>query len=367
MNSTAANLNFPVFDHGGELEQAANWAQCDPRDLLDFSNLLNPQGPPPPLANFLKTLTPQIVAHPRAFKLEQALSRHYKFPAEQILVGPGSTAFIRFLPQILQPQKVLILGPTYSDYARALQTLNISFEFLLGIEQEHWAIPYFEFEQKLNAGIQLVWITRPNNPLGHCYPKTIIDTWIQQYPQIYFLIDETCFDLADTSCESMLQYPLPPNLIILRSFSKGYCVPGLRLGWLVVPDWLAGTLKQSQEPWPISTLAIELGRFLLEHCAWIKDSQSLNHALQLDFEKKCAQLSGFKIAPSVLPAFTFQGLAPSFSAQKLQAWLLKEKKMFIRVLSFHPGLGDRYFRIGLQSNAQNDLLVHALQTAELYD
>lgn len=349
------------FQHGGDLESAARWAGCGPQEILDFSNLLNPQGPPPGLASYLRDKIVQAFGHPSSGEdLRRRIAERWALAPEQVLLGAGTTEFIRFLPSARRVRKPLILGPTYGDYATVFQQTGAEPRWVMASEREGWVFPQTEWDQALREGPDLAVFARPNNPLGQDWPKDLLLSSILAHPEIFFLADETCWEVSQTR-DHFLSNDLPPNLAVLRSFSKAYAVPGLRLGFLAASRETAVLLRPFQAPWTVSSLALEAGAYLGGQETWLRQGREKNRIEKERIFQRLSKLRHLKIFPSSLLAFTLRGVASGFSSQCLLGSLLRDEKILIRSLSSHPGLGDSYFRVGLRTPLENDRLVSALE------
>ncbi len=353
------------FEHGGDLEKAAQLVGCSPPELLDFSNLLNPSGPPPGLVEALQAAVPSAFLHPSSGgDLKAPLAENMGVDPAQVTLGAGSTEFIHFLPLMLRPKKPVIAGPTYGDYAPALRRLGLEPEWLLAREEGGWVIPPEEWEDCLKKGADWVVLARPNNPLGGCLPGAFLSDLIQGHPKTFFVVDETCREIATEPLEPFIPRPWPGNLVVLRSFSKTYAVPGLRLGFMVAAPEVARHFREFQMPWTLSPLAQSAGLFLLGQQAWLDQSRARNRLEKERVQAGLSKLRGFRAYPSTFPVFTVKGLGPDFSSPAFLGKLLVESKILIRSLDRHSGLGEPFFRIGLCSPGENDRLLSALRRAE---
>lgn len=350
------------FEHGGDLEAAARLAGCEPGDILDFSNLLNPEGPPPGLAGHLAKKTGDCLRHPSSgHALCEKISEKTEVPLDQILLGAATTEFIHLLPRALRPRRPLILGPTYGDYEPALRESGAEPVFLMALDEEGWVFPGYEWDQALSKNPDFVILARPNNPPFAAWPKDRLLKSMAAHSETFFVVDETCLEISEKPDDSVAGPGMPSNLAVLRSFSKAYAAPGLRLGWMAAPASLAGLLRKAQEPWTVSPFALEAGLYLMGLDSWSAETSVKNKKEKDRVFTKLSELKKLKTFPSPIPAFTLKGTEPGFSADVLLRRLLTEEKFLIRSLGRHPGLGSSYLRIGLRSRAQNDLLVAALK------
>jgi threonine-phosphate decarboxylase len=255
----------------------------------------------------------------------------------------------------------VILGPTYGDYEPALRAVDADPRLILAREEENWEWPGFEWERALENNPDWVILARPNNPLGQNWPIGPLLAAMENHSETFFVVDETCLEISEDPEDSFLRRPLPPNAAVLRSFSKAYAVPGLRLGYLAAPPYLAGYLKQTQMPWTVGPLALEAGLYLLGQDKWVMESHRKNSEEKKRVHKKLSAFKKFKVFPSSISAFTVKGLTAGFSSSAFLKTILKEEKILIRSLAQHTGLGDAYFRIGLRTPAENDRLLKAFE------
>ncbi|HTA75815.1 MAG TPA: aminotransferase class I/II-fold pyridoxal phosphate-dependent enzyme [bacterium] len=350
------------FEHGGDLEKAARLAGSSPADILDFSNLLNPSGCPPGLEEALKAQLGSAFRHPSSGDaLKTRLAKKLGVSPEQVFLGAGTTEFIHFLPLWRKPQRPVIVGPTYGDYAPALRRLGVEPKLLLAAEENGWVLSSQQWEACFRDKPDFMILSRPNNPLGQSVYRALLKDMIQSHPETFFVVDETCIEIADDPADHFILSSWPMNLAVLRSFSKTYAVPGLRLGYLVVSPNLTSQLAHFQMPWTVSPLAQSAGLFLAHQENWLAGTQKANRAEKDRVLAQLEALAPFRVIPSGMTAFTLKGLAPNFSSSKLLERLLVEEKILIRSLAQHEGLGDVFFRIGLRTPTENQKLVSALQ------
>ncbi len=350
------------FEHGGDLEKAAQLARCDPREILDFSNLLNPSGWPEGLEDALRPRLTQAFRHPSSGdKLKSKIAEKIGVLSEQVFLGAGTTEFIHFLPLFHRPRKPIIVGPTYGDYASALRRLESEPRMLLAREEENWVLSSSQWEECFREKPDWIILSRPNNPLGQSIESSWLREEIHKHPEVFFVVDETCVEISDNPADHLILNPWPANLAVLRSFSKTYAVPGLRLGYLIVAPETASSLKAFQMPWTVSPLAQAAGLFLLNQDDWLVESQKQNREEKARVFTQLQSLKKFKVFASSITAFMIKGLTPGFSSSDALQRLLVEEKILIRSLSQHPGLGDSYFRVGLRKPLENEKLLKALR------
>jgi threonine-phosphate decarboxylase len=172
------------------------------------------------------------------------------------------------------------------------------------------------------------------------------------------VIDEAYadFTMEDTSLvESIAEFD---NLIIVKSLTKTYAIPGLRLGYLLSSATIADAISSSKMPWSVNTLAIEAGNFIIKHL--IKMPLPLNKLLG-DTAALIKQLNN-NTSIHIIPTHTnfFLCETTKSTATELKNFLLNEYGILIRDASNFRGLNAKHFRIATQTKSKNELLIEAI-------
>jgi threonine-phosphate decarboxylase len=147
------------------------------------------------------------------------------------------------------------------------------------------------------------------------------------------------------------------KVILLHSMTKTYAVPGLRLGYLVTSKPLAKGLRQNLRPWSVSSLAIEAGKFLLQHDELIC-RPNLVEAQRL--RSKLCQIKGISVEDTHTNFMLCH--IETATAHDLKDYLASEHHILIRDCSNFEGLTPHHFRVAAQTPAENDALVEAIKT-----
>lgn len=172
----------------------------------------------------------------------------------RIVVGPGSQAMIQLLPLLRPAARVAILGPTYPGHAEAWSHAG------------HEIIPCASLDDIDEAEVAIV--VNPNNPDGRILaPEALRDAAAAMEGRGgLFVVDEAFGDLAP---ELSVAGERSESLVVFRSFGKFFGLAGLRLGFAVCPPDLARLVRESLGPWPVSGLALAIGRVALADKGWI--------------------------------------------------------------------------------------------------
>ncbi len=348
--------------HGGEIYHLARQLGIPPREIQDHSSNVSPLPPPAGLYERLKESLAEIENLPEvdSFSLRSSLAEFYGLSPEEIIPSSGTTEWIFAIPRLLKPKRVLILGPTYSDYADAARINGLKILYLLAREEENFAPPLKELKASLRPQ-DLVFICNPNNPTGVLISPEALSSLVIKNPESFFVVDESYMDFVEGENSLLSLGRFPSNLIVLRSFSKIYRIPGLRLGYLVAKAPLNKVFWENTLPWAVNRLAQIAGLWLLERASSnLKKVKEFVSAERERIWQKLSKLSGIKIFPSRVHFFLLKLLEPRKAAA---VWhrLLTEKHILVREASNFKGLEGEFLRFALKGQAENARLLKALE------
>ncbi len=241
--------------------------------VIDFSSNVSPLPLPEQFLQALGASMGEISHLPEVDcrTLREDLARKYGLSSDWFVVNSGTTPFIYSLPRNLAAEKVVTLLPTYSDYADGAKRAGIAVEGVQVIGEE---LERPDVESLLSAllsacsgGSSLLFVCNPNNPDGYFIPPPLLARFCEEVEQeTVVVVDESYTPFVGPEEEtSMLPYlPGLENLVVLRSFSKIFGVPGLRLGALCANPFLASRAAMDLLPWAVGSLAQHAGRLLLK-------------------------------------------------------------------------------------------------------
>jgi len=352
--------------HGGNLTWAAAKACCPPEAILDFSASISPLGPP-------KSAIAAIQAHmgklsyypdPDYRELRAALGQMHQLPPEWILPGNGSAELLTLAGWDLAKLAVTYLAtPAFGDYWRALKAFNAKVQsYPLSLnESTNPSSPPLPLSPSpslplppSNCGLLL---NNPHNPTGQLFSRETILPYLEQFALV--VVDEAFMDFLHPHQEQSLIPVVQkyPNLVILRSLTKFYSLPGLRLGYAIThPDRLR-RWQQWRDPWPVNTLAAAAA------VAVVQDTEFQQQTWEWLPPTRLALFQGLAQVPCLQPypsAANFLLVQSQQSISQVQQRLLERHQILIRDCLSFPELGDRYFRVAVRSKTENERLVQAL-------
>lgn len=346
-------------NHGGNIREAAALAGVDPAQLIDFSANINPLGMP-------ATLRRAIVEHldaaqrypdPEYLALHQALAKHLNVPTSWLMAGNGETELIFQLLAHLAPRHALLLTPGFAEYRRALSRVGCRITDYPLTEADGWQ-PDSRLLAALTPDLDCLVLCTPNNPTGLMPDRGLMKAIVSRCAElnIALVIDEAFIDFMPDAAGCTGWLAEHPQLWILRSLTKFYAIPGLRLGYVINSDASrVAALRASREPWTINAFAALAGEIVLDDAAyqqatfqWLETErpwlwQSLNELPDLTLWPGEANYLFFR----------YDG------EEDLQRRLLAQQ-ILIRSCANYPGLDKRYFRVAVKSRSDNEALIAAL-------
>ena len=348
--------------HGGNLGRAMEKYSLSLDEIIDFSANINPLG-------FSSKIREAIIKNldrlshypdPECKEAKKEISAYFKIDYENIILGNGSTELIYLIVQTLKPKKVLIPAPTFCEYERALNNNNVSINFYKLKEKQEFLVSLDEIIPQL-AGIDLVFLCNPNNPIGTFLPKKEMLTLVKevQRRKIFLVLDEAFIDLyeEDSLIKEVKNYD---HLIILRSLTKFYGLPGLRIGFAASSPKLIKRLEAQKIPWSVNCLAQIAVREMLRDEKFISKSKSFLLEEKEFFYQELSNVEGLKVhKPSA--NFIFIKLLGNISHEQLMEQLAK-KGILIRDCSNFRGLEKgNFIRVAVRTRKENIKLLKEIK------
>ena len=249
------------------------------------------------------------------------------------------------LCQLFANKKAAIIAPTFSEYEDACRIFQLKYQLISRAEIK-------------DTNADIVFICNPNNPTGAVFSKNDLELLFQQKPATTFVIDEAYIEFTN-SIESVVSLTKEyENLIVVRSLTKTFAIPGLRLGYIVSNNLIIKELLRLKMPWSINALAIKAGGFIFENYKALQFNVDELIEETIIFKEQLELLNGIKVGESHTSYFLVELLHSS--AKELKAYLINEHKILIRDATNFKSLKGAYIRLSTQSKKANKALIEAM-------
>lgn len=340
------------FSHGGNIYEIKRKYH---REVIDFSANINPLALPSAVKEELRKNFKAISSYPdlNGTDLVRVISKRWKIKEENILLGNGSVEFIYLIINYLKPDRVIIPCPSFSEYERAARINKSRCDFIWLKEKEN-----FKFYGADSPKADICFLSNPSNPTGNL----LFDKSMKKFPAQVTVIDEAFMDfLPGEENYSFIHNALTDRrLLVLRSFTKFFALPGLRIGFLAAHKDIIAKLKHRQVPWNTNVMAQLSARLLLENKDYIKKTHVLIAKEREFLAVKIKEITGLKAFDSVTNFILVKIEKAGPTSDRLERKFL-ERGILIRNCSNFRGLGSDYFRLAVRNHQDNVYFIDKLR------
>lgn len=370
-----ASVASSVFFHGGDLTRLARQFGLKVSEILDFSSNINPLGPPDYLRAWISQDidTLNTYPEPRAESLCNALAASMNLSADKIVAGNGANELIYAITRAACARRMVTVEPTFVEYRRAAMAANLVHMPILAKPGSEF--PFQELESALQAK-DIVFLAHPNNPTGALLDRDRIAEIIRRHAELLFVIDESFIDFVNEATpQSNLSFADLglSNVIVLRSFTKFFAIPGLRLGYSISPPAFAEQIQTQLPDWNVNAIAQSVGKKILS----MEESVSIFKATGPDLlgyaeetrtliaANRSLLLSDLSEIPGLHPLESSANFIfcewKNGTAEELSHRLMERYAISIRSCHNYLGTNSGHFRVAVRSIAENAELVRALK------
>lgn len=313
----------------------------------DFSTNVYYGGTPAGLKEHLFSAWEKVQRYPEVLgeSLTQKIAAYHELSAGQVLVTNGSTESIYLIAQAFKNSRSAVVIPSFSEYEDACRMYAHDLQF----------VAWEDIKPGYKTDAVLLFICNPNNPTG-CV-VTDLEHFVSVNSNTLFVVDEAFIEFT-SSIGSLLRLTSKyNNLLVLRSMTKAYAIPGLRLGYIAGHSNLMSFLRKFKLPWSVNAMALEAGHFIFDNLANLQLPLQQLLAGRAEFAAGIAALD-FRVFASHTHFFLAE--TPIFKAAELKLYLLENHQLLIRDAGNFRGLSARHFRVAALTPSKNKLLINAL-------
>jgi len=347
--------------HGGNIHEVRRMQGS--MEIIDFSANINPLGISEKCKKAIIDSIDDLIHYPDPdyFDLKQAIGAYHEIGQNRIVLGNGAIDCIFQIAEFMNVEEALILAPTFIEYERAflrngtkVKRHNLSLDRGFKLDAD-------AFIEELTDSVGAAVICNPNNPTGQVVPSEDMMRIMEHCKSkgIYLVIDEAFMEFIDDEEANSMIHRLEDfdNLIILRSLTKFFAIPGLRLGYFLTSnqDILDEALRY-RIPWTINTIAANLAVEALKDGEYISEARECIKKEREWLYSQLSEIDGLSVfEPTANYIF--------FKVEKLmdlKGMMLKEGIM-IRHCANYYNLDESYYRVAVKERSQNEKLSEVLK------
>jgi len=366
--------------HGGQIYQAAMRLGRPVKSIVDFSASINPLGPPPSVLRAIRKHLSDCRYYPdsQGTALRNRLAECHGVSPEFIALGNGSAELIRLLPWALGIHSGYVLGPTFMEFERALQLAGARSFALHGDAVKGYPVPLEQLDRVLRSvprgctnaqgkakvktkGLKsAVFVCNPNSPTGRVVPRSRLLQLCRALEDqgMWVVVDEAFMDFVP-SYSVLSQVPRHRQLVVLRSFTKFYGIPGIRLGYVVGPPEAIQCIQAHLPPWSVSHIAQVAGLAALADDGFRRQTLQFIRVTRMQFSRDLRTIPGLRVYPSRVN-FVMVEFPKLCSMTHLVKWL-EQHGILVRDCRTFSGICTSTVRLAVRRPSENARLVRLLR------
>jgi len=349
--------------HGGNINQICSKYGLNPDEIIDFSASINPLGCPEGVRKAISERFADIKNYPdsECTSLRKAIADKVYCNESNIIIGNGSNELFYLIPRALKPKQGILLQPTFSEFKDALCNANVEIVEIVN-DSGRFPIINKDIRRLKNIKEGMVFLCNPNNPTGQLTLKEEILELVKDNTNRLIVVDEAFMDFVDEDekYSAIKEAPLMDNLIVVRSLTKFYGFPGLRLGYLVANESTVNKLMQFKEPWTVNTFAQIAGQVAINDVEFASNTREYMSGEKAFLYEGLSKINGIRPFQPSVNFILVRIDNVEITSSEIQDLLIKDN-IFIRDCSNFIGLSEKYFRVAVKTRDENQKLLRALK------
>lgn len=331
-----------------------------PTDIVDFSENVNPAGPPKIIQEVWTDLATKITAYPDpdGEPFLSAAAKFHDIEISSLFIGNGAAELLALIAERYRGEKAIVVHPTFSEYETTLKAKEVNIIRVLSSENDSFKLPIDKIKEAMNSA-SVLYLCTPNNPTGIMPEREDLATLIRFGAEkgCDIVLDEAFIDFLDESKSFISQLNENPHVTIVRSMTKMYAIPGIRLGYVVANPTIINEIKALAPHWNVNGIAAHIGAHCLEVDNYRERAIGHSNAERLKM-KVFLEARGCTVTDSVVNFLSFKP-GEGQSARKLYEDLLK-KGIVLRHSENFQGMDGHWLRIGMKKEVDMDRLKEEL-------
>lgn len=349
--------------HGGNVEEIGRKYNINHKDIIDFSANINPLGLNKKVKDSMISALNLVERYPDItyYNLKHTICSYEGIDLLNIFIGNGAAEVIFNIVRALKPKKVLLPAPTFSEYEEAVRSIDGEVKYYSLNEENEFRIDD-NFIKDIDEEIDLIFICNPNNPTGVLTEKKFVEKVLKKAEKFgtKVVLDESFLDFVEekfkySSIELIKKYN---NLIIVKSLTKFFAMPGIRIGYGISSnEAIIESINKVSIPWAVNIVAAE------GVCTGVKEKEYINKTIKYVEEQKnwlYKELNKLDFIKVFKPSVNFI-MFKILKNINLKETLLP-KGILIRSCGNYEGLSENFYRVAVRTAKENEKLISVMKT-----
>ncbi|MBN2488168.1 MAG: threonine-phosphate decarboxylase [Methanosarcinaceae archaeon] len=365
-------LDLPPCVHGGLIRKNAQKYDIPESEILDFSANINPLGSPfeypgsgLDLQQIMQKALERINQYPdnryQEFRDAAACFLGMQIQAENIIPGNGSSEIIRLVAECIieKGDMVIISQPTFDEYEQQCRMFGASFLHICDDA-------IFNVSDALLKKSKILFLCNPNNPTGKLVSRSDLIVLAQRCAEnkTLLFVDEAFSELSDPAQSIADVAATNDYVFVLRSLTKSFAIPGIRMGFGVASLKMAELLNNARLSWNLGVVPEAIGTALLDmdggcNSQYLIDSRELIKKERQHLMELFSRIRGFEPKPSSVN-YIFVDVSDMLMDSVELTYRLASHGILIRDCSSFYSLGKDYIRIAVRTREENDRLAKSI-------
>lgn len=331
-----------------------------PGQIIDFSENVNPAGPPKVIQESWEELAAKITAYPdpEGEPFLSAVANFHDIEKASLFIGNGAAELLTLNAERYRGRKAIVVHPTFSEYETSLNAKGVEVIRVLASEEDGFKLPLAEIKAAMKSASAL-YLCTPNNPTGVMPEQDDLVNIIRFGAEngCEIVLDEAFIDFIDESKSFISELSKNPHVIIVRSMTKMYAIPGIRLGYVTANPVIINEIKELAPHWNVNGIAAHIGALCLQVDNYRERAINHSNAERLQM-KVFLEARGCIVTDSTVNFLSFKPREGQ-NARQLYEDLLG-KGMVLRHSENFRGMDGRWLRIGMKTQADMSRLKEEL-------
>lgn len=247
-----------AYKPGKPIEETARELGMAPEDIVKLASNENSLGPSPLALEAMQKAVAGVHIYPdgASFTLRSRLAADYGVCFEQTAVGNGSSELIELLGHAFLKPGTEVVAAEYSFAMYSIVAKLFGAQYVSVPNKADWTHDLQGMLRAITPQTRLVFITNPTNPVGTMVGQDEVDAFMAAVPEhVTVVFDEAYMEFAGAQVDTAKYVRNGRNVAVLRTFSKAYGLAGVRVGYAITTEEIAGLINKARSPFNVNLIA----------------------------------------------------------------------------------------------------------------